>query len=65
MLLGEVIIFGSFLLLIWFIYFSIANNIHIIKREEPHLEEKFGEDYMEYKRNVPRVFPRITPWNSI
>jgi protein-S-isoprenylcysteine O-methyltransferase Ste14 len=30
--------------------------------EEPTLTDKFGAEYEEYKRNVPRWLPRITPW---
>jgi len=29
--------------------------------EEPTLRGKFGEDYSEYCRNVPRFSPRLTP----
>jgi protein-S-isoprenylcysteine O-methyltransferase Ste14 len=61
-LFGEVIVFGSIPLLLWFLYFTITNYIYIAKKEEPLLEEKFGKDYLEYKRNVPRVIPRRKPW---
>lgn len=61
-LLGQVIIFGSIPLLIWFLYFTITNNIYIVKREEPLLEEKFGDEYLDYKSNVPRIIPRSKPW---
>jgi len=61
-LLGESILFGSWLLLIWFILFSTVNYIYFIVGEEPLLEEKFGADYREYKKNVPRLLPRRTPW---
>jgi protein-S-isoprenylcysteine O-methyltransferase Ste14 len=30
--------------------------------EEPALARKFGADYEEYRRNVPRWLPRPTPW---
>jgi protein-S-isoprenylcysteine O-methyltransferase Ste14 len=30
--------------------------------EEPGLETRFGESYLQYKRNVPRWFPRWRPW---
>jgi hypothetical protein len=30
--------------------------------EEPHLHKRFGADYDEYRRNVPRWIPRITAW---
>ncbi|KQR75586.1 isoprenylcysteine carboxyl methyltransferase [Arthrobacter sp. Leaf337] len=30
--------------------------------EEPVLARKFGAEYEEYRRNVPRWLPRLTPW---
>lgn len=30
--------------------------------EEPVLTRKFGAAYEEYRRNVPRWLPRLTPW---
>ncbi len=32
--------------------------------EEPTLREKFGPDYEEYCRNVPRWIPRVHSWNQ-
>jgi len=30
--------------------------------EEPALARKFGAEYEEYRKNVPRWLPRLTPW---
>ena len=30
--------------------------------EEPGLEKRFGDSYREYRRNVRRWLPRISPW---
>jgi len=32
--------------------------------EEPVLRGKFGSDYDQYCRNVPRWVPRLTPWKK-
>jgi protein-S-isoprenylcysteine O-methyltransferase Ste14 len=32
--------------------------------EERWLTEKFGEDYLIYKRNVPAWVPRLRPWQK-
>ena len=32
--------------------------------EEPTLREKFGADYEEYCRHVPRWIPRLRAWNQ-
>ncbi|MBU9710579.1 methyltransferase family protein [Evansella tamaricis] len=63
-LLGESLIVGSLPLLFWFLFFTVVNYVYFIVREEPLLEKKFGEEYVEYKKNVPRLFPRRTRWSS-
>lgn len=35
-----------------------------IKKEETELKERFGEAYLNYLKNVPSFFPRITPYSS-
>jgi len=62
---GQVLISGSFALLIWFTYFVVVQYIYFLKREEPQLEDQFGQEYVEYKENVPRLIPRRTPWTKI
>jgi protein-S-isoprenylcysteine O-methyltransferase Ste14 len=32
--------------------------------EEPTLRKKFGPDYDEYRKNVPRWLPRLRPWQK-
>lgn len=46
----------------WAAAFLVANLIYIPLLEEPVLEDRFGEPYREYCRNVPRIFPRLRPW---
>ncbi len=40
----------------------LLNTFYFIFSEEPGLEKRFGEEYREYKRNVPRWLPRWKPW---
>jgi protein-S-isoprenylcysteine O-methyltransferase Ste14 len=61
-LLGEAILLGSPPLAIWFAAFLAVNAIWFPLGEEPGLERRFGDDYREYKRNVPRWLPRARPW---
>jgi protein-S-isoprenylcysteine O-methyltransferase Ste14 len=61
-LLGEAIFFGSAALAIWCGLFFAVNALGFLVYEEPGLEQRFGEPYREYKRNVPRWIPRRTPW---
>jgi protein-S-isoprenylcysteine O-methyltransferase Ste14 len=46
----------------WAAAFLAANLVYIPLLEEPMLESRFGEPYREYCRNVPRIFPRLRPW---
>ena len=64
-LLGEVVLFGSIFLLLWFILFLILNHIYIIKSEEPALIRRFKTEYLLYMRNVPRWIPLLKPWNGL
>jgi len=64
-LLGESLILGSRPLLAWLAIFSAANAIYIPLVEEPGLVKRFGADYVEYKRNVPRWIPRLRPWEGL
>jgi protein-S-isoprenylcysteine O-methyltransferase Ste14 len=61
-LIGESLIFHSSAILVWAFTFFIINTLYFLLSEEPGLEERFGEDYREYKRQVPRWIPRITPY---
>lgn len=38
------------------------NATYIPLLEEPMLEVRFGDDYRQYKRYVPRWVPRRTAW---
>ncbi len=64
-LLAEAIFFGSWWLLGWFSFALILNLIYIPLSEEPGLDRRFGDDYLRYKRNVPRWIPRLTPWKGL
>ncbi|NCQ19753.1 MAG: isoprenylcysteine carboxylmethyltransferase family protein [Ignavibacteria bacterium] len=44
--------------------FFIYQYYEIIKEEEGFLREKFGNDFDEYYKNVPRIFPRLTPYRK-
>lgn len=63
-LVGESILFGSVLILVWAAIFLVFNLLYFLLMEEPELENRFGEEYRVYKRNVPRWLPRRMPWSS-
>ena len=61
-LIGESLAIMSLRIIIWAVIFFIMNNIYFILYEEPNLEKKFGDEYREYKNNVPRWLPRVKPF---
>jgi protein-S-isoprenylcysteine O-methyltransferase Ste14 len=63
-LLGESVLTASVPLFWWFLSFAVINATYIPLLEEPGLVERFGEAYLDYKRNVPRWVPRWTPWDG-
>ena len=63
-LLGEALLSACLPLLCWFAFAGVAYAIYIPLSEEPGLARRFGEDYLIYKRNVPRWVPRRTPWGA-
>lgn len=62
-LLGEVLVLGSLPLLGWCLLFMLANAVYIPLVEERGLERRFGDQYREYKRSMPRWIPRVRPWS--
>jgi len=62
-LCAESLILQSVLVAGWAALFITLNLFYIPLSEEKGLEQRFGQDYLEYKRNVPRWLPRLTPWN--
>jgi protein-S-isoprenylcysteine O-methyltransferase Ste14 len=62
MLVGETVFSGSWLLLIWALIFGGVNTLYFRLLEEPQLARRFGEDYLEYRSNVPMWVPRLNPW---
>ncbi len=60
--LGEAFLFASFWIGAMAVFFYLLNTVYFVFSEEPGLEKRFGEEYLEYKRNVPRWIPRLRPW---
>lgn len=58
-LIGESVAILSYRILIWSACFFVINTIWFLVFEEPSLIKKFGDEYREYKRNVPRWVPRL------
>ena len=64
MLVGIALVLRSRPHAIWALLFLGINATYIPLLEEPPLEWRFGEEYREYRRHVPRFLPRLRPWSG-
>jgi len=53
-ILGEFFLFGHMLLFYYFLFIVFLISVYLIFFEEPGLEKRFGEEYLLYKKKVPR-----------
>lgn len=63
-MIGEALCLQSPLIASWTFIFRVANLLWLPLVEEPKLAKRFGDSYLEYKRNVPRWIPRLKPWSQ-
>jgi len=63
MLASEALLFQSRPIFFWLLFFFLLNILYFPLFEEKSLEKRFGADYLEYKKHVPRWIPSLTPWN--
>jgi protein-S-isoprenylcysteine O-methyltransferase Ste14 len=61
-LFGEALLFLSRPHFMWALIFLGMNILVIPLVEEPDLRRRFGNSYVDYCRHVPRLFPRLRPW---
>jgi protein-S-isoprenylcysteine O-methyltransferase Ste14 len=61
-LFGEASILLSRPHFLWALFFLGINAVYIPLVEEPMLADRFGGDYEEYCRQVPRLVPRPRAW---
>jgi protein-S-isoprenylcysteine O-methyltransferase Ste14 len=64
MLSAEALLLQSWPVGIWMMLFFIGNAIYFPLVEEKGLEKRFGNEYRNYKANVPRWIPRLRPWRQ-
>ncbi|MDR2504440.1 MAG: isoprenylcysteine carboxylmethyltransferase family protein [Deltaproteobacteria bacterium] len=61
---AEALMLNSWAIFALLVLFVAGNALYFPLVEEKTLEKRFGEAYLEYKRNVPRWLPRLRPWRS-
>ena len=60
---GQGLLFGDVHLLGYGLFVWLASHLFVLLYEEPKLRKTFGEEYLDFSRNVPRWIPRFKPWN--
>jgi len=58
---GMVLFFNSWLGLVVPILMYVTLRL-LVRSEEEHLEQTFGEEYREYRSRTPAVFPLLWRW---
>ena len=63
-ILGQAILFGDWRLMIYGGLMWLAFHAFVLTYEEPVLAQKFGAQYEDFRANVPRWIPRLSPWRT-
>jgi protein-S-isoprenylcysteine O-methyltransferase Ste14 len=63
-LMAEATLFRSWPIAIWMVIFPASNTVYFCLGEEKGLENRFGDDYRDYKAHVPRWVPRLRAWKQ-
>lgn len=63
-LAGEALLFERWNMVIYWAVVAGTIHLFVLYYEEPTLSQRYGEEYEEFKRMVPRWLPRLTPWKS-
>ncbi|KQR06889.1 isoprenylcysteine carboxyl methyltransferase [Arthrobacter sp. Leaf145] len=63
-ILGQSLLFGSWGLVAYAVTVLVAVVAFVKGYEEPTLTETYGRQYLNYRRNVPGWWPRVTPWRG-
>jgi protein-S-isoprenylcysteine O-methyltransferase Ste14 len=58
--LGIVLMLFQIWVVVLFITFFLIRYISLINKEEKNLIKMFGQEYINYQKKVPRLFPSIT-----
>jgi len=65
LLISASLFYNSTAVFLWMCFFFISCNLFFILFEEPDLERRFGDEYKDYKSNVPRWIPSFNAWYPV
>lgn len=63
-ILGQALLFANWWVAFYAALVFLAVFTFVKGYEEPTLSETYGDQYLDYRRNVPGWWPRITPWRG-
>ena len=63
-ILGQAVLFGDQRLLGYGVFMWLGFHAFVVGVEEPVLVQSFGTEYEDFRANVPRWIPRLTPWRA-
>ena len=63
-LIGEAVLFERRTMIVYLVIVWMVVNLFVCFYEEPTLTRRYGEEYLRFKRNVPRWLPRLRPWRG-
>jgi protein-S-isoprenylcysteine O-methyltransferase Ste14 len=63
-ILGQAILFGDWRLMTYGGLMWLAFHVFVVTYEEPVLAQSFGTKYEDFRANVPRWIPRLSPWRT-
>jgi protein-S-isoprenylcysteine O-methyltransferase Ste14 len=61
---GQGLLFGNARVLEYGLFVWLAFHLFVLGYEEPTLRRSFGNEYEEFRRNVPRWIPRVKAWQE-
>ena len=63
-ILGQAILFGDWRLMTYGGLMWLVFHAFVLAYEEPVLAQRFGTKYEDFRANVPRWIPRLSPWRT-
>jgi protein-S-isoprenylcysteine O-methyltransferase Ste14 len=63
-LIGEAILFASRHMVVYLAVVWLVTHFFICVYEEPTLSRRYGVEYLNIKKHVPRWIPRLRPWRG-
>jgi protein-S-isoprenylcysteine O-methyltransferase Ste14 len=61
-LAGETILFRSRSMVVFMLLMWLGFHLFVCLYEERTLKRRYDDEYLEFKRHVPRWLPRVKPW---